>query len=52
MFSEVVDARLNMNKILERLLDIFNTNKDEGDNFVGNINYDEITIRNNGLVMF
>jgi hypothetical protein len=48
MFSEVVDARLNINKVLERLLDIFNTNKDEGDNFIGNINYDEITIRNNG----
>ena len=47
MLSEV-DERLNVNVILERLLSIFNTNKDEGDNFVGNIKYDEITIINNG----
>jgi hypothetical protein len=49
MFSEQIDARLDPTEILKRLLNIFNENKDEGDNFTGNVNNqsEEITIYNN-----
>jgi hypothetical protein len=51
-FEKELDERLNPNIILPRLLEIFNENKDEGDNFTGSIeenswNSTEIIIYNN-----
>jgi hypothetical protein len=53
-FEKELDERLNPNIILPRLLEIFNENKDEGDNFTGSIeenswNSTEIIIYNNSI---